>query len=278
MAAPPDTTYPLNPALSPAGREVAVNRSIDGNTDVWILDLDRSSITRVTADPGPEIVPVWSSQGESIVYSKSTGPGMFKLFRRARREGWAETPIRAETGRAIALDWSRDGRFVLFRSNEPPGLGWNIWAVSTSEPASVLPILQSRFDERTAQFSPDARWIVYESNESGRFEVYAHPFPGPGEKMAVSTSGGSRPRWSADGREIFYVSSEGSVMTVGVRATPGGLQLDAPSQLFTPRVERTVEGGIAHVFAVSADGQRFLVSELVSHPAAPVTLVLNPRH
>jgi serine/threonine protein kinase len=286
MAAPADTTYPLNPSLSPDGRSVVLSRSIDGNTDVWILDLERASMTRFTADPGPEIVPVWGPGGESILFSKAFGPGRFELafgrgrfelYRKPLTEGGRETPLGEGDGRAIALDWSRDGRFVLFRSHLPPGHGWNVWALSTADGSKPFPVLQSRFDERTTQFSPDGRWIAYESNETGRYEVYVHPFPGPGEKIAVSTTGGSRPRWSADGREIFYIASDGGLMAVAVRTTAGRLALDAPVKLFAPKIEHTVEGGIAHAFAVTSDARRFLFSELVTHPAAPVTLVLHAQ-
>jgi Tol biopolymer transport system component len=280
IATPADTAFTVNPSLSPDERHVALTRSIDGNTDVWILDDARGTLRRFTSDPGPDIVPVWAPDGGSVLYSKAIGPGGFALYRKARTEDGHDTPLNPDIARAIVLDWSRDGRFILYRTIDPPNrLGWDVWALALDAPRKPFPVLASPFDQRTAVFSPDAQWIAYESNESGRgFEVYVHPFPGPGEKMTVSTGGGSRPRWSQDGREIFYVDDDGNLMSVAVRKRAGGLELDKPVLLFPTMLERTVEGGISHGFAVSGDGKRFLLSETVPHAPATLNLIVRSRN
>jgi Tol biopolymer transport system component len=146
--------------------------------------------------------------------------------------------------------------------------------METSKPILVA---QTRFDERTAQFSPDTRWVGYESNESGRFEIYVQPFPAGGAKVLVSTGGGSQVRWRGDGRELFYVAADGRLMAVPVRISTRDqtIELGSPVALFLTRVESTVQGGNAHAYTVSADGQRFLMTTFTEQTGTPITLILN---
>jgi serine/threonine protein kinase/Tol biopolymer transport system component len=276
-AAEPDDRAPVNVQLSPDQRSAVLSRSYEGNTDVWILDVNRKAFTRVTTDPAPELVPTWSPDGGSILYSKVSGGG-FRLAHKPLREGGKETELPITT-RAIALDWSSDNRFILYRTNEPAETGWNVWAIPDAGSGKPFPLLQSHFDERTATFSPDARWIAYESNETGQFEIYIYPFPGPGEKVTVSNRGGSQPRWKADGTELFYVAADGNLMSVPVRLPSASqrIELGTPTALFRTRIGNTVQGGIAYAYAITKDGQRFLMSTLVEQPAVALTLILNRR-
>ena len=263
--------------LSPDGRRVALTRSIEGNTDIWLLDLGRSVQSRFTFDSTPEIVPIWSPDGTRIVYSKPAGElVVFGLFQKPTTGTGKETLL-LQTGQpSISLDWSRDGRFVLYRSFDRT-MGWDIWAQPLQGDNKPILVAQTRFDERTAQFSPDSRWVAYESNESGRFEIYVQPFPGSGAKLLVSTGGGSQVRWRADGRELYYVAADGWLMAVPVRLPAGGqnIELGSPAPLFLTRVESTVQGGITHTYTVSADGQRFLMSTFTERTGTPITLILN---
>jgi Tol biopolymer transport system component len=179
--------------------------------------------------------------------------------------------------RNIALDWSRDGRFNLYRTNDPPDNEWSIWAVAADGRGKPFAVLNSSFDERSAVFSPDSKWIAYESNESGQYEIYVHPFPGPGDKWTVSSGGGSQPRWKRDGTELFYVAADGHLMSVPVRLPAPGqrLHLGTPARLFRTAIESTVQGGISYAYDVSADGQRFLMSVVVEQPPSFLTLILN---
>jgi Tol biopolymer transport system component len=187
------------------------------------------------------------------------------------------------------MDWSRDGR-ILIRDNTRGS--WDIWEVpadaerlkradgpsNTAPPTPApRPVVQSQFDERKAQLTRDARWMAYESNESGRFEIYVQPFPGPGAKVLVSSGGGSQPRWRSDGRELYYVSPDARLMAVSIRSPDGGraLEVGRPAALFQARIESTVRGGITHEYAVSADGQRFLLNAYAEQAGVPMTLILN---
>jgi hypothetical protein len=279
----PDPAGPANPVLSPDGTRVALSRSRDGNTDIWLHELGRDGFSRFTFDPLPEIVPIWSPDGTQILFAKAGGSAAGLFLKSVTDAGAGEKPLvnaPGPTPLAIPLDWSRDGRFVIFRIRDPKN-GWDIWAQDLAGTRQPFPIVQTPFDERTAQLSRDSRWMVYESNDSGRFEIYLQPFPG-GARLPVSTTGGAQPRWRADDREIFYIAADGYLMAVSVRppnsdqSTVGHrIELGAPVRLFQTRVESTVQGGITHSYVASQDGQRFLMTTFIEQVGRPLTLVLN---
>ena len=122
---------------------------------------------------------------------------------------------------AVATDWSPDGHVLLYRRLDPK-TGTDIWALPLEGDRRAFPVVQTSFEERDAQFSPDGKWIAYQSNESGRFEVYVQPFPGPGGKTQVSTGGGAQPRWQRDGRELFYIALDGQLHAAPMRFAPNG--------------------------------------------------------
>src|SRR5262249_25337741 len=143
----------------------------------------------------------------------------------------AEELLLASPQLKVATDWSRDGRFLLYRSLDP-NLSYDIWALPMSGANASptgrghqeiagdrkpFPVVQTNFDERDAQFAPDGKWIAYQSHESGRFEIYVQSFPGPGGKERISTNGGTQVRWSYDGKELFYISADGRLMAVPIR-------------------------------------------------------------
>jgi len=139
--------------------------------------------------------------------------------------------------------------------------------------------VQTDFDERDGQFSPDGKWIAFESNESGRYEVYLQPFPGPGARVPVSAGGGAQVRWRRDGRELFYIALDGRLMAVpiGIGGADRAPEIGAAVPLFTTNVGGAILQGIARQqYAVTADGQRFLMNVLVEEAnASPITLILN---
>ena len=276
----PDAAGPGNPALSPDGRRVAFSRTIEGNTDLWIADVERGVPTRFTSEPTPEISPVWLPAGASILFSRVDPESKFALYVKPSSTDGDATPLSSSPLAAIAMDYSRDGRYVLYRTGpQTREAQWDIWAVPTTGDRTPLPVVQSPFDDRTAQFSPDTRWIAYESNESGQFEIYVRPFPGPGASMRVSASGGSQPRWRRDGGEIFYLTPDSRLMAVPVRLPQSGtaIAVDSPVPLFFMPVTSTVQGGLTFEYDVSADGRTFLVNARVEQTTAPISLILNRR-
>jgi Tol biopolymer transport system component len=173
------------------------------------------------------------------------------------------------------VDWSPDGRFLLFRS---PGLttGFDLWALPMSGEGKPFPVAQANFEERDGQFSPDGKWIAYQSNESGRTEVVMQPFPGTGGKHQISTDGGAQVRWRADGRELFYIAADGRLMVVPIQYSSDGKSVEpgAPVPLFATRAGGAAISVNKQAYVVSPDGQRFLMS-VVEETASPIAVILN---
>jgi Tol biopolymer transport system component len=275
-----DLGLAANPSLSPDGRFVAMSRSVDGNTDIWRLDIDRDILARFTSEAVPEIYPLWSPDGQRIVYSSRTAgkPG-FDLYEKSVNSTAPGTLLLKVDTVAVATDWSPDGRVLLYRRFDPKN-STDIWALPTEGDRHPFPVVQTAFDERDAQFSPDGKWIAYQSNESGRFEVYVQPFPGPGGKTQVSIEGGAQPRWQRDGRELFYIALDGYLHSVQMRFASNNtiVQAGSPVRMFMTHVGAVVQGGSSQAYVVSRDGQRFLmntVAEVASN--SPITMILNWR-
>jgi Tol biopolymer transport system component len=174
-------------------------------------------------------------------------------------------------------DWSRDGRYLLFRNNERQ-TAFDIWALPMQGDQQPFPVLRTQFAERDGQFSPDAKWIAYESNRSGRSEIYVYPFPGPGREQQVSTGGGAQVRWRSDGRELFYVALGGQLMAVPVsRPTIDTIDTGTPIPLFQTRLGNVLETALTQQYVASADGQRFLVSTVSQASTSSINVILNWR-
>jgi dipeptidyl aminopeptidase/acylaminoacyl peptidase len=178
----------------------------------------------------------------------------------------------------LPTDWSRDGRYLLFTSRDPKG-GTDIWALTMDGSSKAFPVVQTAFEEQSAQFSPDAKWIAYQSDESGRSEVYVRRFPGPGEKWRISVEGGAQARWRSDGRELMYVSRSDRLMAVPITLPSSPSEspdIGTPVPLFTPPLGGAVQqGDFRHQYMLSPDGQRILVATVREPETAPITLILN---
>jgi len=257
-------------ALSPDEKRVAVDR-IDpqtGGRDLWLLELSRGIFSRLTSDPAMEMDPVWSPDGSQIVFASSR-KGPRDLYRITLSSGQEELLLESRDN-SSPEDWSRDGQFIVYEANGTVG-GWKgVSLLPLSGDRKPKPILDTSFRKDEMQISPDGRWIAYISDESGRWEVYVQPFQSPGEKLRLSTNGGGQPRWRKDGRELFYLALDGTMMAVpisaGVTISPG-----IPNSLFQTGI--TVNP-VVDQFAVTGDGQRFLLAVPLEF-APPISVVLN---
>ena len=237
-----------------------------GKSDIWTVDLKRAVRSRLTFDPAAESGPVWSPDGSRIAFSSERKRRPL-LAKSASGGGGEETLFESDDVKS-ATDWSRDGRFLLFDRNVQK-TKTDIWVLPFSGDRKPFPFLETEFLERNAHFSPDGRWVVYVSDESGRLEIYVRPFPPAGGKWQISTTGGRSPHWAADGKELFYLTPDRQLMAVDVKLG-SDFQAGAPKPLFpVGQIPATIG------FEVSADSRRFLMVVTPEEPAPPITLVLN---
>jgi len=247
-------------SLSPDGRTVAAPRY--PMPDIWLLDLARASETRFTFDPKYDAGPIWSPDGRRIAYS-SQRSGVSNLYLKDAGGAGEETLVVDTPNAKYATDWSRDGRWLVYSEFDKAR---NQDLLVLPEPGSgkkPAAFLATEFGETQGVFSPDGRWMAYASNESNRFDVYVRQFPTGAGKVKVSVDGGIRPRWRADGRELFYQGLDGKLMSVAVKAvTTPGPSFDAgkPQMLFDTKVVYRQPGYAAHLYEVSPGGNRFLIA------------------
>ncbi|HLG59962.1 MAG TPA: protein kinase [Vicinamibacterales bacterium] len=272
-----DTATPFHPELSPDGRQIAVQRRVNGNQDIWLLETARGILNPFTFDAGTDDYPVWSPDARFIAF-QSNRSGAFNLYRKPTVGDGAEELLFATPNYKSPTDWSRDGQFLLFRMTSPE-TGYDVWALPMDRKTKPFPVVQTNAEERDAQFSPDGQWIAYQSNESGRFEIYVQSFPKPLDKWRISTSGGAQVRWCGDASELFFLALDGRLMAVPIRLDSKNRSVDAgtPVPLFRPRIAGgAVRGVNRQQYAVSTDGRQFLVNvQAEDTVTTPVTLILN---
>jgi Tol biopolymer transport system component len=238
---------------------------------VWLYDLSRETLTRFTFEGTSNGNPIWTPDGKRIAFD-SNKEGQHNVFwQLADGSGGLE---RLTTGEYFQgpSSWSPDGQLLAFVEINPT-TGLDIWVLRMSD-RKAQPFHRTPFTEGTPRFSPDGRWLSYISGESGRFEIYVQPYPGPGGKWQISTEGGTEPVWNPNGRELFYRSGD-KMMAVDV-ATKPSFSAGKPRMLFQGQYAPTV--GTAPNYDVSSDGQRFLMvqsSEQAGAAPTQINVVLN---
>jgi Tol biopolymer transport system component len=241
-------------ALSRDGKRLAAAITDPGTgiPDVWIGDAARGAQNRFTFGQAPSGAPVWSPEGDRVAYARVEKQLQTGIFVKPASGAGQEEALLHFNERGFPNSWSPDGRFLaLDVVKAGPRTKEDVWILPLSGDRKPYPFLATDFKESLPQFSPDGRWMLYISDESGRDEAYVVPFPGPGGKWQVSSGGAAVAIWNPAGGEIFYLSSDSTAMSVEVKAGAGGLEAGVPKQLF--RAEGS-EGG-----DVSPDGQRFLL-------------------
>jgi Tol biopolymer transport system component len=270
----PDKSTPDGVALSPDGQRAAMTRSANGNMDVWLMDIPRGVLNRFTSEAWRERWPQWLPDGSGIVFAAAPN-GTYDLFRKTLGEG-AQQALLTTPDSKIPTDLSTDGRFVLF-SVVAPKTGQDLWALPINPVQTPLPVTRTEFLENQGQFSPDTKWVAFQSNESGRFEIYAQPFPGPGTKIQISIGGGTQVRWRRDGKAVFYIGPDEVLREVPLRlSASGNIEPATPVSLFKTHLGATTDAGFIQQYAVSADGARFLMNVVTrDQTVSPITVVLN---
>jgi serine/threonine-protein kinase len=258
--------------LSPDGKRVAASiTNPDGvSSDVWVCELERGTLVRLTfaARNGS---PAWTPNGRSVAFSSNQAEkyGIYQVA----ADGSGKPELLTETGvMGSATTWTPDGKTLLYSTRSTPGPEAGIWTLSLDGRAGEnkpQPFLQSGFVDANPQLSPDGRWVAYQSNESGKAEVYVRPFPGPGGKVAISTQGGGNPRWSRAGRELFYQDLKNRILSVEVQTSPA-FQAGQPQALFELHGDPALGPNL--LWDVAPDGKRFLVSKPSETQAAGTKL------
>jgi len=245
-----------DPRLSPDGQHLAVFFSDANGTDVWSLDLGRATWTRMTYGEGNNVRPLWSPDGERIIYSADSGEGVQDIFSRSR-DGSGAAEHLTSGGYRIPTSISSDGKTIVFRQNSAT-TGYDIGMVRLEGEREPEMLLQTPFDEHTGKLSPDDRWLAYVSDESGREEIYVRTLVGAGGKWQISTEGGTEPLWSRDGRELFYRNGQ-KMMAVAISAE-AELRAGKPTLLFEGRYRTGWSSGNPSTnYDVTPGGQRFVM-------------------
>jgi len=260
--------------ISPDGKIALITRrDLTGNLDVWAIELSRGAQTRMTFDSADETQGIWSPDATRIAYD-STRTGSLSLFEKSTTGSPKEGFHDSGQMKTYPTSWSRDGSLLI--GNTPAGTprtGNDIWVVPMTGDGKPYFFLQTAFNETRAQFSPDQRWIAYQSNESGRFEVYVARFPGASGRVQVSANGATSPRWRRDGKELFYVSADSKMTAVDVNGSGATFSVGNANPLFSVRIRDQFLG---IPYDVSTDGQRFLLNTFVDQTTPPsISLILN---
>jgi Tol biopolymer transport system component len=259
--------------LSPDGRRVAAALDRPGSTDLCLLDVERGVAGRFTSNSGA--FPIWSPEGRTILYSAGSPLNLFRKESSGARDA---KRLSHSPNYQLATDWSRDGRWLLYYEITP-GSQRDLWVLPVTPDgkpapnATPRPYLQTPFNEWWGRFSPEGppRWVAYQSDETGRREVYIQAFPEPRGATRISTGGGQYPQWGAGARELFYVSPDNKLMVVSLKLGANTVEASTPHELF---LLPSVEVGWSP-YDATPDGQRFLVRATPGQAAQPLTVIVN---
>ena len=272
IATPPGAY--LYPRIAPEGASVTLY-SQDQELDIWRWDFARTTLTRLTFEGAVDIHPAWTPDGRRLIFS-SERAGARKLFWQATDGTGAVERLTESPNTQDAVAVSPDGTRLIFTETAPK-TGDDVMQVELDRTRRVTPLLHTPFAERNGIISPDGRWLAYEANDSGQFEVYVRPFPDVnGGRWQVSTGGGTRPLWAPNGQELFYASPAGALMRVGVERGPSWAAT-TPTVLIKEGYFTVPRGNSNRTYDISPDGQRFLLIKEgggSEQAAAPITLIV----
>jgi hypothetical protein len=255
-------------SLAPDESRLALTGTPSGGpSGMWQLDLRRGVLSHFVVE-APAIAPIWSPDGETIVFAKNSR-GAFRLFRKPSAGG-SEEPVLATDrtpsgGKQIPTDWSADGQIILFDE------AGDICMLLIGKGTEPRVLVRGPANEGQGRLSPDQKWVAFSSDASGRRDVYVALLSNPERRWQISSHGGRDPFWRRDGQEMFYMADDGTLMAVAVRSRGDTLEATVPVPLFKLPVDALSQ----RTFAATHDGQKFLVNQLVQSALPRTTIILN---
>jgi serine/threonine protein kinase/Tol biopolymer transport system component len=259
--------------LSPQADRIAleIDKGV-GNHDIWVYDIARKVQTRLTFGPIENYSPIWSPDGKWIVYTAIDNHPSSKLYRKLSNGGGAEELLLSDDQVALASDWSRDGKYLIY-SRGPSSINWEIWALPLEgerKPFLVIPRTANSFAAE-GHLSPDGRWLAYTSQESGSPEVYVVAFNGGQGKWQVSANGGYQSQWSRDAKELYYFNqATRTLMGVPVKNVSGGLEFGAAEALASNPTSNSVG-----LYDLTPDGKKILLNLVAQQVSQSVTVMTD---
>jgi serine/threonine protein kinase len=273
---PPDRFGSL--ALSPDGQQLVFERTVHepgsetAKQDVWLWNFEGKRLRKFTFDKQRDLYPIWSPDGGRIAFVSDRSDGIPQVYRKDASGAVEEVRLTDSPNRKITMDWNAGG-YILYRQvAEKTGL--DLWALPLEGAGARKPfaILESQFNEGGGRFSPDGKWLAYNSNETGMIQIFVRAFSpstsGPSQRWQISQSGGLSMRWRGDGRELYWVTADGKMWAADIQPARGGLQSGTPRELFTAPIYTATAG----CFDVTPDGQRFVVLLFASQAEGSVRL------
>jgi serine/threonine protein kinase/Tol biopolymer transport system component len=269
----------LGASLSRDDGAIAMFKYADGNMDIWLFEIERRVWNRITFDSADDIYPVWSPNGRSLAFGSNrvegSKGGIQNLYRKLVGGAPGSEELLLESPQIkFATDWSANGSFLLYDSVDQKKGGSDIWALPLEGERKAFEVVHTIFQEQAGQFSPDGKWIAYQSDKEGRFQIYVQAFPGPADSVLFSTNGGTQVRWNPNGKELFYIAPDGRLMTVPIRIAANG-QTVVPSTA-TALFATNLRPFKRQEYMVSSDGRSFVMNSVLEPTgASPVTVILN---
>jgi serine/threonine protein kinase len=257
--------------LSPDGRRIALALRERGSDKIWLLGAERRMLSRFTSSPGFARGPIWSPDGRIVVFHK-----VGAVFRKGIT-GSGDEQLIVQLDRSLALsptDWSGDGRSILYHAQNVE-TKLDLWTLPVTPDGNLVkggqpkPYLHTPFNELNGRFSPGGNWVAYQSDETGRYEVYIASFPEPRRRLQITSGGGTFPQWGPDGSELFYISPDDKLMVVGLKVGPEGFEPSTPRELFP--LSSTL---YTSVYEVAPDGKRILVNQREQN-SEPIEVIVN---
>lgn len=271
-----ETTGATAVALSPDGTRLAVVADIGPASDTWVYDLRTNQGRRLTFGGTSAGTPVWNRAGDLLVLASRGEPvgsrQHTRIYLKKPDGSGAEEPFYKEDDQSVeATDWSRDGRYLVLKRGDVPAQ--TIWALPLSGDRKPFPVLKADYDHFNGRLSPDGRWMVYSSREAGTEEIFVTSFPAGEGKWQISSGGGTQPLWRGDGKEIYFLTPDSQIAAAPVSISATTFDAGAPVRLF--RAPLAFRSWSFQSFAVTADGQRFILPATEESQAVPLTVQTN---